>query len=44
MGKKVFLIFYVNKQTRFVFNEKIMNIFENFIPHETITYNNRDPP
>ena len=21
-----------------------MNIFENFIPHETITYNEKDPP
>ena len=33
----------VNKQVS-VFNETIMNIFENFIPHETITYNEKDPP
>ena len=32
-----------NKQF-FVFNETIMNIFENFIPHETITSNDKDPP
>ena len=33
----------VNKQVS-VFNETIMNIFENFIPHETITCNDKDPP
>ena len=33
----------VNKQIS-VFNETIVNIFENFIPHETITYNDKDPP
>ena len=32
-----------NKQV-FVFNETIMNIFKNFIPHETITSNDKDPP
>ena len=32
----------VNKQVS-VFNETIMNIFENFIPHETITCNDKDP-
>ena len=33
----------VDKQVS-VFNEPIMNIFENFIPHETITCNDKDPP
>ena len=33
----------MNKQVS-VFNETIMNIFENFIPHETITCNDKDPP
>ena len=33
----------VNKQVS-VFNETIINIFENFIPHETITCNDKDPP
>ena len=33
----------VNKEVS-VFNETIMNIFENFIPHETITCNDKDPP
>ena len=33
----------VNKQF-FVFNETIMNIFENFIPHGTVTPNDKDPP
>ena len=33
----------VNKQVS-VFNETIMNIFENFIPQETITCNDKDPP
>ena len=33
----------VNKQVS-IFNETIMNIFENFIPHETITCNDKDPP
>ena len=33
----------VNKQVS-VFNETIKNIFENFIPHETITCNDKDPP
>ena len=32
-----------NKQV-FVFKETIMNIFENFIPHKTITPNDKDPP
>ena len=32
----------VHKQVS-VFNETIMNIFENFIPHETITCNDKDP-
>ena len=40
-GKNVFLI--VKKQVS-VFNEIIMNFFENFIPHETITCNDKDPP
>ena len=33
----------VNKQVS-VFNEMIMNIFENFIPHETITCNDKYSP
>ena len=33
----------MNKQVS-VFNETIMNVFENFIPHETVTCNDRDPP
>ena len=33
----------VNKRFS-VFNETIMNIFENFVPHETITCNDRYPP
>ena len=33
----------VNKQVS-VFSETIMNIFGNFIPHETITCNDKDPP
>ena len=33
----------VNKQVS-VFNETIMNIFENFIPHKTITCNDKDHP
>ena len=33
----------VNKQVS-VFNETIMNIFENFILQETITCNDKDPP
>ena len=33
----------VNKQVS-VFNETIMNIFENFILHKTFTCNNKDPP
>ena len=33
----------VNKQVS-VFNKTIINIFENFIPHETITCNDKDPP
>ena len=33
----------VNKQVS-AFNETIMKVFENFIPHETITCNNKDPP
>ena len=33
----------VNKQAS-VFNETITNIFENFIPHETVTCNDKDPP
>ena len=33
----------MNKQF-FVFNETIMNIFENFIPHGTVTPNDKDPP
>ena len=32
-----------NKQV-FVFKETIMNIFANFIPHKTITLNDKDPP
>ena len=33
----------MNKQIC-VFNETITNIFENFIPHEAITFNDKDPP
>ena len=33
----------MNKQVS-VFNETIRNIFENFIPHETITCNEKNPP
>ena len=33
----------MNKQV-FVFNETIMNMFKNFIPQETITCNDKDPP
>ena len=33
----------VDKQVS-AFNKPIMNIFENFIPHETITCNDKDPP
>ena len=32
----------VNKQVS-IFNETIMNIFKNFIPHKTITGNNKNP-
>ena len=41
--KKSLNNFHVNKQAS-VFNETIMNIFENFIPHETITCNGKDRP
>ena len=33
----------MNKQVS-VFNKTIMNIFENFILHETFTCNDKDPP
>ena len=33
----------VNKQVS-VFNKTIMNIFENFVLHETFTCNDKDPP
>ena len=41
--EKILSNLYVNKQV-FVVNETIMNIFENFIPQETITCNDKDPP
>ena len=41
--KRAIELFDVNKHVS-VFNEIIMNIFENFIPHETITCNDKDPP
>ena len=28
----------------FLFNKTIKNIFSNFIPHETVTCDDRDPP
>ena len=28
----------------FLFNKTVKNIFSNFIPHETVTYDDRDPP
>ena len=28
----------------FLFNKTIENIFSNFIPHETVTCHDRDPP
>ena len=28
----------------FLFNKTIKNIFSNFIPHETVTSDDRDPP
>ena len=33
----------MNKQVS-AFNEMIVKALENFIPHETITCNNKDPP
>ena len=32
------------KKQVFVFKETIMNIFSNFIPHKTVTPNDKDPP
>ena len=27
-----------------IFNRTILNVLSNFIPHETIVYNDKDPP
>ena len=41
--KKVFLNVDVNKKV-LLFNETVINIICNFIPHEIVTYDVRDPP
>ena len=41
--KKVFSNLNVKRQVS-LFNETIMNIFEDFIPHETVTCDDKDPP
>ena len=41
--KKVFSNLNVKRQGS-LFNETIMNIFEDFIPHETVTCDDKDPP
>ena len=33
----------VNKQVM-LFNETVLNIIRNFIPHETVSLDDRDPP
>ena len=34
----------VNEKVKVLFNKTIKNITRNYIPHETITYDDRDPP
>ena len=41
--EKVFHNVDVNKQVM-LFNETFLNIIRNFIPHETVTFDDRDPP
>ena len=41
--KKAFLNVDVNKKV-LLFNETVINIIRNFIPHEIVTYDVRDPP
>ena len=41
--KKIFLNVDVNKKV-LLFNETVINIICNFIPHEIVTYDVRDPP
>ena len=42
IGKKAFLNKNVNEKVN-IFNEKIINILRNFIPHETVLCDVRDP-
>ena len=42
IGKKTFLSKNVNEKV-IIFNEAILNIIWNFILHETVLYDNRDP-
>ena len=41
--KKAFLNVDVNKKV-LLLNETVINIIRNFIPHEIVTYDVRDPP
>ena len=41
-GKKAFYNIDVNKK-ELLFNETILNIVSNFIPHETVTFGDREP-
>ena len=41
--KKCFYNIDVNKKV-LLFNETVLNIIRNFIPHEAVTFDNRDPP
>ena len=43
IGKKAFLNKNVNEKVN-IFNEKILNILRNFIPHEIVLCDGRDPP
>ena len=42
-GKKALSDLHIDKQVS-TLDETIMKIFENFIPHETITCNGKNPP
>ena len=41
--EKAFYNIYVNKKV-LLFNETVLNIIRNFIPHEAVTFDDRDPP
>ena len=42
LGKKAFHNVDVNKKVM-LFNNTVLNIIRNFIPHETVTFDDREP-